>query len=273
MSHLRRLDNMFARLKEAKEMAVMPYLQCGYPDIDTTLELMKALEIAGADALELGVAFSDPVADGVTIQQASHKALQNGVTLDQCINVVQIARRKLGVRMPILLMSYYNVFLAKGLAETAHQLKEADADGLIVPDLPPEESRELRTALSKADLCLIPFMAPTTTDERMCKIATSAEGFIYCVSVTGVTGARDELSQELSPFLKRAREHTSVPLVVGFGISNAAHVTQLRGLADGVITASALIQLMDSACAETRIESVGRFVAELKQASRAFQTS
>jgi tryptophan synthase alpha chain len=263
-----RLQELFAGLRRRGELGLMPFLTCGYPDLASTLELVPALEAAGADALELGVPFSDPVADGATIQRASEGALRNGVTLAVCLDVLQQLRRKHDVRMPILLMGYYNVFFTYGIERIAAELAAAGGDGLIVPDLPPEEATPLQEALRAHGLDLIFFVAPTSSDGRIRQIAARASGFLYCVSLTGVTGARERLADELPAFLQRVRAATDLPLVVGFGISRPEHIARLRGLADAAIVASALIDLLDRTPPAERVAAAQAYLRSMKAAAR-----
>lgn len=263
-----RLAALFAGLRSRGELGLMPFLTCGYPDIQATLELVPALEAAGADALELGVPFSDPVADGATIQRASEGALRNGVTLARCLEMLGQLRRERGVGLPVLLMGYYNVFFAYGVERIAADLAAAGGDGLIVPDLPPEEAAPLHAALRSHGLDLIFFVAPTSSDERIRTITAGASGFLYCVSLTGVTGARERLADELPTFLKRVRAATDLPLVVGFGISRPEHIARLKGLADGAIVASALIDLLDRTPPAERIAAIQAYLRALKAAGR-----
>lgn len=263
-----RLKELFASLRRRGELGLMPFLTCGYPDLASTLELVPALEAAGADALELGVPFSDPVADGATIQRASEGALRNGVTLVVCLDVLQQLRRERDVRMPILLMGYYNVFFAYGIERIAADLAAAGGDGLIVPDLPPEEATPFQEALRAHGLDLIFFVAPTSSDERIRQIAARASGFLYCVSLTGVTGARERLADQLPAFLQRVRAATDLPLVVGFGISRPEHISRLKGLADAAIVASALIDLLDHTPLSQHFTAVQGFVQAMKAAGR-----
>src|SRR5262249_913948 len=199
---------------------------------------------AGADLFELGVPFSDPLADGATVQRASERALANGVRLPFCLETVAALRAR-GVLAPLVLMGYFNPFLQYGVQRLARDAAAAGADGFIIPDLPPEEAEECRTALRAAGLDLIFLVAPTTPEERIAEIGRIASGFIYCVSLTGVTGARRELWEGLPAFLDRVRRQTNLPLVVGFGISSAAHVRQVGQHADGAIVASALINTIE----------------------------
>lgn len=258
-----RIPETFARLKAAGRTALMPYLMVGFPERDSALELAPALEAAGADLFELGVPFSDPLADGATIQRASEQALANGVRLPACIATVAELRRR-GLRAPLVMMGYFNPFLRYGLARLVADAAAAGADGLIIPDLPPEEAGECQALCRAAGLDLIFFVAPTTPDARIAEIARLASGFIYCVSLTGVTGARSELWPGLPDFLDRVRRHTDLPLVVGFGISSAAHVRQVGAHADGAIVASALINRIEAAPAGDRASAAATFLHELK---------
>jgi tryptophan synthase alpha chain len=239
-----RIAATFARLKAEGRAALMPYLMVGYPERDSVLDLAPALEAAGANLFELGVPFSDPLADGATIQRASERALANGVRLADCLTTITELRGR-GVQAPIVLMGYYNPFLQYGLERFAQDAAAAGADGVIIPDLPPEEGAACKAACVAAGLDLIAFIAPTTPDERIDEIVQIASGFLYCVALTGVTGARTELWEGLPGFLQRVRQHTDLPLVVGFGISTAQHVRQVTQYAEGAIVASALINTLD----------------------------
>jgi tryptophan synthase alpha chain len=259
-----RIAATFARLRAAGRTALMPYLMIGYPERESVLELAPAFEAAGADLFELGIPFSDPLADGVTVQRAAERALQNGVTLQDCLQSVAALRAR-GVQAPLLLMGYYNPLLQYGVARACAALAAAGGDGWIVPDLPPEEAGELHERCRASGLDLIMFVAPTTPDERIAEVARLAGGFIYCVSLTGVTGARKELSTGLSDFLARVRRHTDLPLVVGFGISTPAHVAQVGQVADGAIVASALINHMEQLPPAELVQGAAAFVRELHQ--------
>lgn len=260
---MNRIAETFARLKAAGRTALMPYAMIGFPERDSTLELVPALEAAGADLFELGVPFSDPLADGATIQRASERALANGVRLSLCLETVA-ALRASGVAAPLVLMGYYNPFLQRGLDQLAADAAAAGADGLIIPDLPPEEAAACRAACRANGLDLIFLVAPTTPDERIAEIAQIASGFIYCVALTGVTGARRDLWPGLPEFLARVRRHTDLPLVVGFGISSAEHVRQVSAYAEGAIVASALINLIEELPPAEQISGAAAFVRHLK---------
>lgn len=258
-----RIAETFARLQAQGRVALMPYLMAGYPERESAVELAPALQAAGADLFELGVPFSDPLADGATIQRASERALANGIRLRDVLEQVAVMRAS-GVTAPLVLMGYYNPFLQYGLERLARDAAAAGVDGLIIPDLPPEEAEPAHAACRAAGLDLVFFVAPTTPDERIAQIARLASGFIYCVSLTGVTGARAALWEGLPAFLQRVRRHTSVPLVVGFGISSAAHVAEVGRVAAGAIVASALINAIDDAPPEGRVARAAGFVRGLR---------
>jgi tryptophan synthase alpha chain len=258
-----RIAETFTRLKSTGRTAVMPYLMTGFPERDSALELMPALEAAGADLFELGVPFSDPLADGATVQRAGERALANGVRLSFCIETVAALRAR-GVAAPIVMMGYYNPLLQYGLARFAADAAAAGADGLIVPDLPPEEAAECQAACRANGLDLILMITPTTTDERIAQITRLASGFIYCVSVTGVTGARRELWDGLPAFLDRVRRQTDLPLVVGFGISSAAHVRQVGQHAAGAIIGSAMVSAIEAALPGQQAEAAATFLRSLQ---------
>jgi tryptophan synthase alpha chain len=253
---------MFQRLTQEGRTGVFPYLTVGFPTIDDTLSLAPALAEAGADLIELGVPFSDPIADGPTIQAASFDALQQGVTLTKCLEVCKTLRGN-GLETPLVLMGYYNPILSYGIDAFARDAALAGADGAIVPDLPPEESTLLREALKAQGLPLISLLTPTSTDERIAEACALAEGFIYCVAVTGVTGARREVSTNAFELLDRIRKHTTLPIAVGFGISEREHVESLAGHAQAAVVGSALINVIHSAPPDERLRRAGDFIAKL----------
>ncbi|MGQ9572876.1 MAG: tryptophan synthase subunit alpha [Dehalococcoidia bacterium] len=255
-----RIGQTMARLREERRLGLIAYLTVGYPDVEATLRLVPALAAGGADMVELGVPFSDPLADGATIQRASHHALRQGVTLACCLDVVKELRAQ-GLAIPILLMGYYNPILAYGADEFARDAAAAGADGLIGVDLPPEEAAGVRIACAARGLDLIYLLAPTSSDERIALVASQASGFIYCVSLTGVTGARGQLASGLAEFLARVRRHTSLPLAVGFGISKREHLEVVASLgAEAAVIGSAIIDVIDRAPAEEREERVREYV-------------
>ena len=257
-----RLSEMFARARAEGRVALMPFATIGYPDFETSIEIVKAMVAAGADAIELGIPFSDPLADGPTIQKASYAALQGGTTPAHAIDIVQ-RLREAGVAVPLILMGYFNTFLAQGEDRFISDAARAGADGLIISDLPPEESDETLAICGKLGLDLIYLLAPTSDDARIEQVLSRAGGFIYCVGVVGVTGARAQLAEELPGFLRRLRERTDLPLAVGFGISKRGHIEALRGLADAAIVASALIDIVGSSPREERVQRVRDYVEVL----------
>ncbi len=260
-----RIANTFRRLRKANEAALIPYLTVGYPSVDATRQLVPVIARQGADLIELGVPFSDPMADGATVQRSSEGARRNGVTLATCLQVAADARRANDV--PLLFMSYYNPIFTYGVERFARQCAAAGVDGLIVPDLPPEEAEELKVACTEEGVDLIFLVAPTSTDERLQRVAEMASGFIYCVSLTGVTGARAELSQGIEEMLARVRRYTDLPLVVGFGISTPEHVREISQMADGAVVASALINYIETLDDDDLVTGASDFVRELKAAT------
>lgn len=260
-----RLQAVFERTRASGEVALFPYLTDGFPDRRSCAELVEAMLRAGADGLEIGIPFSDPVADGLTLQRASEQALRGGSTLETALETARHARQ-VSSEAPIVFMSYLNPILSFGEREFCRAAAAVGADGLIVPDLPPEECASVRQACIAAGLDYVLMLAPTSAPERIAHVAGLAGGFVYCVSLVGVTGARDALSAGLGPFLGRVRAATSVPLVVGFGISRPEHASALRGLADGAIVASALADLIERTHPTERGAAVHEYVREMKQA-------
>ncbi|NNJ10529.1 tryptophan synthase subunit alpha [Chloroflexales bacterium ZM16-3] len=267
-----RIAETFARLRGEGRVALMPYLTVGFPERESTLDLVPALEAAGASLFELGMPFSDPLADGATIQRATQRALENGINLVACIETVSALRER-GVQAPLLLMGYYNPLIRYGVARACADLAAAGGDGWIIPDMPPEESAELHAASEAHGLDLIMFVAPTTPDERIAEIAAKASGFIYVVSLTGITGARASLSANLGAVLERVRKFSDLPLVVGFGISSAAHVAEVARIADGAIVGSALIAHMEHLPAADLVSGTTAFVTNLLGDSAAAPSS
>ncbi len=239
-----RIADAFARLRDERRTGLVAFLTVGYPSLDDTLRLVPALIQGGADIVELGVPFSDPLGEGPTIQRSSHHALLQGVTPGVCLEVVAKLREG-GVEAPLILMGYYNPLLAYGLQPFSGNASRAGADGIIAVDLPPEESHPLRDACRENGLDLIYLLAPTSTDDRIGLVASLASGFVYCVSVTGVTGARQELPKGLSSFVSRVRARTPLPLAVGFGISKPKHFRAVGRIAEAAVIGSAIIDEID----------------------------
>jgi tryptophan synthase alpha chain len=241
--------------------ALIAYITVGYPDIEATPEIAAALADSGCDIIELGIPFSDPLADGATIQRASHTALQQGTTPQVCLDVARQLRQMM--TLPLVFMTYYNPVLNFGLEAFCRSCLGAGINGLIVPDLPPEEGVELEAVTRKHDLELIYLLAPTSTEERIATVAARSRGFIYLVSLTGVTGARDTLPAELESFVIKVRQKAKQPLCVGFGVSRPAQAKRVAATADGVIVGSRLIQLIEE---DATLDSLRAFVSSLRQA-------
>ncbi len=263
-----RIAETFAALRARGELGIIPYLTVGYPERDSTLELVPALVRGGACVVELGIPFSDPLADGVTIQRASQVALENGVTVRSCLETAAQLRER-GVDVPFVFMGYFNPLLQYGLERFVRACVEVGVDGVIVPDLPPIESDELHRLCRAAQRDLIFMVAPTSTDRHLREVAARASGFLYCVSLTGVTGARDRLPDDLPAFLSRVRAVTDLPLALGFGISRPEHVAQARGLVDAVVVGSALLDRIAAATPEGRTAAAEEFISWLRSGAEA----
>jgi len=244
--------------------SLVAYLTCGDPDLRTTRDVALAAISAGAEVLELGVPFSDPLADGATVQHASEVALANGVTLATCLAEARsvVAERD----VPALLMGYTNPFERYGYERFAQDAATAGVAGVIVPDLPAEESGAFDRALVPAGMARIDLYAPTTPESRLARLVPRARGFVYCVSLTGVTGARPALGSDVASFVGRVRGHTSLPVALGFGIGEPSHVRALRGLVDGVVIGSAAIDVVTAA--SDRPAALRTFVRGLADAGR-----
>lgn len=235
-------------MRETGELGLVAYITAGDPSLDATLKFVLSLAEAGADVIELGVPFSDPLADGPTIQRASERGLKSGTTLAGVLNLVQRIRKS--SQVPLVLFSYYNPILQMGLEKFSSTAEAAGADGVLATDLTPEESGDYRRILAAHHLDTIFLGAPTSTDERLAKIAACSSGFLYLISRTGVTGAKDSLPDDLPALLRRARAATQLPLAVGFGISLPVHVSVLGGLADAAVVGSALVSEIEKATKE-----------------------
>jgi tryptophan synthase alpha chain len=247
-----RISRRFAELRDSGEMGIVAYITAGDPSFAATLKFVMALTEAGADVIELGVPFSDPLADGPTIQRASERALKNGATLARVVDLVREIRKTKSPanEVPIVLFSYYNPVFQMGLEKFAAAASAAGADGVLITDLTPEESEDYRRIMAAHQLDTIFLGAPTSTDERLEKIAACSSGFLYLISRTGVTGAKDVLPDDLPSLLRRARNVTQLPLAVGFGISLPGHVSVLGGLADAAAVGSALVSAIEKATAK-----------------------
>ena len=248
---LDRISAAFAAARAEGRAALMPYFTLGYPDADTSEAVIRAIAAAGADLIELGVPFSDPLADGPTIQRSTQVALEQGMTVARCLALTS-RLREAGVTQALPLMGYVNPIIAYGAARFVADAAAAGADGLIIPDLPPEEAAaggagEIEAACAAHGLALVYLAAPTSTDERLAMLAARTTGFLYLVSVAGVTGVRDGLPPDLAAFVGRARAVARTPIAVGFGIATPAQARAVGQLADGVIVGSALINAVTGA--------------------------
>lgn len=239
---MNRIDKKFKQLKKEGKKAFIAYITAGDPDLAATKNIVLALERSGVDIVELGIPFSDPLADGPTIQAASQRALKKGANLKKIFAAVRSLRAK--TDMPIVFMTYYNPVLKYGLEKFCKSCKSCGVDGVIVPDLPFEEAAELKKFSKKTGVAAIFLVAPTSTPERIKKISESSRGFIYYVSLTGVTGARAKLPAEVVSKIKSIKSLTDKPVAVGFGISNATQASRIASVADGVIVGSAIVRIM-----------------------------
>jgi len=258
-----RISRAFTTTREQGRAAVIPYLPLGYPQQEQSLALAKAAIAGGADLLELGIPFSDPLADGPLIQHATHIALQEGMTVARCLGMAKELRGKASWP-PFVFMGYYNPILAYGVEAFCRQCKDTGVDGLIVPDLPPEEGEELQGACQQQGIALIYLLAPTSPPTRVRLVSERSQGFIYLVSVTGITGPREELPLDLGAFVNRVRQVSDKPLAVGFGISSPAQANAVAKLADGVIVGSELVRRGQG---KDGVEQVRAFVSGLRQAA------
>jgi tryptophan synthase alpha chain len=258
-----RIGERFAALRAEGEVALVPFVTAGDPDLATTEALLPALQAAGADLIELGVPFSDPMAEGPTIQRASERALASKTTLRRVLGLVQKLRPRLEI--PLVLMGYANSFLTMGEQRFAEACREVGVDGVICVDLPPEEGEEFRAALAGQGVDSILLAAPTTRPERMAMLARETRGFLYYVSLTGVTGARADLARGIDEQVACARAAAAVPVCVGFGVSTPQHARELARFADGVVVGSALVdRIAATHSPDEAVDAAARYVSELK---------
>lgn len=263
ISLMNRIEQKFAELRAKNQPALILYLSAGDPNLDTTEKLILALEQAGADIIELGVPFSDPMADGPTIQSASERALKNYFTLEDIFAMAERIRSK--SQIPLLLFSYYNPIFKFGEERAVSLAQEAGIDGMLVVDLPPEESENLGKLCADYGLSLVHLATPTSTPERLKLIAQASSGFIYYVSVTGVTGAREQLPEDLIEHLRLVKKFTDLPIAVGFGISRSEQAKELGRIADAVVVGSALVKLIEKYSSTDKLfEEVKNFARSLK---------
>ena len=259
-----RIDETLRRVRESGESALAPFLTVGFPDIETSEDLARAVLDAGSDMLELGVPFSDPLADGPTIQMTSYRALRNGVSVARCLETLRRLRAG-GVDAPLIFMGYYNPYLRYGVERFLDDAADAGLDGMIVPDVPAEEGAALGAMAAARGIHLIPLLAPTSAEARIADACKAAGGFIYCVSLTGVTGARGAASNSAPALVERVRRHTDLPILVGFGVSRPEHLDAIAEYADGAVVGSALLDAIDKAAAGGKTRAARRFIQTLKR--------
>ncbi|MGQ0810720.1 MAG: tryptophan synthase subunit alpha [Nitrospiraceae bacterium] len=262
---MNRLDSTFARLKANGEKALIAYIMAGDPSLSETESFVLELERAGADVIELGVPFSDPIADGPVIQKAAERALRSGTSLRKILESVRLLRSK--TQIPIVLMAYYNTIHAFGEAEFCRHAVGAGVDGLIVSDMPPDEATRLRQPSKQSGLSLIFLLAPTSTAERCAAVAKQSQGFVYYVSLTGVTGAQLNKVADIGRNVAKIRRMTKTPIAVGFGVSTPEDASRIARMADGVIVGSAIVRQIGEHLQETELPArLGGFVCSLKKA-------
>ncbi len=256
-----RITKKFQELKCNNQKALITYVTCGDPDLETTMDLVLAMEKAGSDIVELGIPYSDPLADGPVIQRASARALEVGTTIDSFFEMIPKLRSKTDI--PVALLLYYNSIFRYGIKDFLDKC-DGFIDGLIIPDLPLEERQDLRELMKEYPIDLIPLVAPTSED-RIKEIVEDSEGFVYCISSFGVTGKRNNFDLDLTDFINKVRTYTDTPAAIGFGISNAKAVEKLKGFADGLIVGSAIIEKIENGIEKgTILEDVSDFTSKLR---------
>jgi len=256
---MNRIEKVFRKLQKSNKKAFIPYIMAGDPTLEKTRETVLLLEKCGADVVELGVPFTDPVADGPTIQRAAERALEAGVTLRKVVGLVRELRKDTSI--PIVLMTYFNPVFKYGLEDFVRDAVNAGVDGMIIPDLPPDEAEELLRFTNPDTLATIFLLAPTSTGQRIKKIAKASRGFIYYVSITGITGSRLSLDSSLQESIQVVRRTTSKPVAVGFGISTPEEARTVAGFADGVIVGSAIVKMLHESP-----ERLEEFLSEMRRA-------
>ena len=258
-----RIDSRFEQLKIENRGGFVPFIVAGDPNLETTKDLILLLAEKGASVIELGVPFSDPVADGVTIQASAERALKNPISVKSILEVVGEVRKE-GCETPIILFSYFNPILQFGLKNFAVEASKVGIDGILITDLVPEEAEEFRAILAAENLALIMLAAPTSSDERLAKICERASGFVYAVSRAGVTGARKDSSNDAEKLVSRLRKFTELPIAVGFGISNAEQIKEVCQYADAAVIGSAIVsEIARSIDSQSEIENVRAFIEKL----------
>lgn len=260
---MNKIEVVFNNLRQNNKKALIPFIGIGDPSIEETIEMVVELERAGADIIELGIPFSDPLADGTVIQNSYHRALTTGIKIDDILQCIKGINSK--VNAPLVTMVYFNIVYCRGVEKFIESLKEAGVSGMIIPDLPLEEKEEVAEICNKNNILLIPLVAPTSK-ERIKKITEDARGFVYCVSHAGTTGEKSEVSSNIKEYLEEVRNSTSTPICVGFGISSVETANAVKDFADGVIIGSAIVKRATSdEKLETRKENVYSFVKEIKE--------
>lgn len=255
---MNKIENTFKYLKENNKVAFIPFIVGGYPDIKKTEELVYTLEDEGANIIEIGIPYSDPLADGPVIERISQKSIEKGTTLNKIFDCVSKVRNTTNI--PIVFLVYFNTILSFGVSNFVQKCVESEVDGLIIPDLPLEERDELVPYLENTDLCLIPLVTPTS-NQRIKNIVKNSKGFVYCVSSLGVTGVRTDFHKDTTSFINQVRKYTELPLAIGFGISEPNDIKKFQPLVDGVIIGSAIVKkIEDSNCDFLKIRS---FLKEL----------
>jgi len=265
-----KITHAFAQARQEQRGVLIPYFMCGYPTAEQSVNIILAAAQGGADIIELGIPFSDPLADGPSIQHAGHLALERGMTVKGCMDIArQVAAQS---DVALILMGYYNPILAYGVERFCSDAKASGVSGIIVPDLPPEEAEPLEAAAHQQGLALIFLIPPTTPDERIQNVVKrtikSPGGFIYCVSLSGVTGSRDELSTHLQSFIARMHNHTrgtNIPLAIGFGLSKPEHIATVTKHVEGAVVGSALVNLIDRYEESEQVNAVREYVRSLAQ--------
>ena len=268
MTPAAKITQAFTNARQTGRGVLIPYFMCGYPSAAQSIEIILAAAEGGADIIELGMPFSDPLADGATIQHAGHIALERGMSIRGCMEVAHQVSAKSTI--PLLLMGYYNPVMAYGLARFCVDAKANGVNGLIIPDLPMEEAEPLLQEVKKNGLALIFLIPPTTPNERIAKIAelTASEtgGFVYCVALSGVTGSRTSLPPHLRSFIERVKGYTKdLPIAIGFGLSTPEHIAEVTSYADGAVIGSALVNLVDRHADGTEAEAVRQYIQSLRQ--------
>lgn len=265
-----KITQAFERAKQRGRGALIPYLMCGYPSAEQSVELVLAAAEGGADIIELGMPFSDPLADGATIQHAGHAALEHGMSIQGCMDIArQVAGRS---TVPLLLMGYYNPVMAYGIERFCATAQASGVSGLIIPDLPPEEAGPLQEAARSHGLAIVFLVPPTTPGERIAKIAEivaqGTGGFVYCVALSGVTGERKELPSHLRSFIARVQRYTQdkhLPIAVGFGLSTPEHIAEIAQFTDGAVVGSAIVNVIDKHRPEEQVAAVRHYIQSLCQ--------